>query len=59
VLLILVALGVAIFGTIRLTRLLEPRQRAVVWVVLILGIVWLLRKLVQIGVLGRSTGGGS
>jgi hypothetical protein len=58
-LLILVALGLAIFGTIRLTRSLEPGQRAVAWLVFILALVWLFVKLVQMGLLGRATGGES
>lgn len=58
-LLILVELGLAIFGTIRLTRSLEPGQRAVAWLVFILALVWLFVKLVQMGLLGRATGGES
>jgi hypothetical protein len=57
VLLILVALGIAVFGTIRLTRTLEPGQRVVAWLVFVLAIVWLFWKLVQMGVLGRASGG--
>jgi hypothetical protein len=57
VLLILVALGIAVFGTIRLTRTLAPGQRVVAWLVLVLAIVWLFWKLVQMGVLGRASGG--
>jgi hypothetical protein len=56
VLLILVALGLAIFGTIRFTRSLEPGQRVVAWLVFILGVVWLFWKLIQIGILGRAGG---
>ena len=56
VLLILVALGLAVFGTIRLTRPLEPGQRAVAWLVFVLAVVWLFGKLVQMGLLGRATG---
>jgi len=59
VVLMLAALGIAIFGTTRLTRSLEPRQRAISWVVLILAIAWLIRALLQMGVLGRVTGSGS
>ena len=55
-LLILVALGLAIFGTIRATRELEPRQRVVAWLVLIVAVVWLFVKLIEMGLLGRATG---
>lgn len=58
-LLILVALALAIFGTIHLTRSLEPGQRAVAWLVFILALVWLFVKLVQMDLLGRATGGES
>jgi len=58
-LLILVALGLAIFGTIHLTRSLEPGQRVVAWLVFILGVVYLFSKLVQMGILGRASGGES
>jgi hypothetical protein len=56
VLLILVALGLGIFGTIQVTRKMEPGQRVVAWLVFVLAILWLLWKLVQMGVLGRATG---
>jgi hypothetical protein len=56
VLLILVALGLAIFGTIRATRSLKPGQRVVAWVVFVLAVIWLCLKLVQLGLLGRGTG---
>jgi hypothetical protein len=56
VLLIVVALGLAIFGTVRATRELEPRQRVVAWLVLILAIIWFFAKLVQMGLLNRATG---
>jgi len=56
VVLILVALVFAVFGVIRLTRELEPGQRAVAWAVFVLAIVWLVWTLVQMGVLGRVTG---
>jgi uncharacterized membrane protein len=55
VLLILVALGLAIFGTIRLTRSLEPRQRVVAWCVFIVAVVWFFMTLVQMGLLDRAT----
>jgi hypothetical protein len=56
VLLILVALVLAVVGTIRLTRELEPGQRAVAWVVFALAIALAFWKLVEMGVLGRATG---
>jgi len=56
VLLILVALGLAVFGTIRATRELEPQQRVVAWLVLIVAVVLLFVKLVEMGLLGRATG---
>jgi hypothetical protein len=56
VLLILVALGLAIFGTIQLTRSLEPGQRVVAWLVFVVAVIWLFVKLVQMGLLGRATG---
>jgi hypothetical protein len=56
VLVILVALALAIFGMIQLTREFQPGQRVVAWLVFVLAIVWLFWKLVQMGVLGRATG---
>ena len=53
-LLILVALALAMFGMIRFTRELEPRQRAVALLVFVLAIGWLFWELVQMGVLGRA-----
>jgi uncharacterized membrane protein YecN with MAPEG domain len=35
---------------------MEPRQRAVTWVVFVVGVVWLFVKLVHMGPLGRATG---
>jgi len=55
VLLILVALGAAIYGMIHLTRILKPRQRAVAWLVFVFAIVWAVVKAVQLGILGRVT----
>ena len=54
-LLILVAFGLAVFGVVRLAQTLEPRQRVVLVVVFIVAIVWLILKLVDLGVLGRVT----
>ena len=58
-LLILVALVLAVFGTIRLTRTLEPGQRALAWLVFVLAIALLFWKLVQAGILGVATGADS
>jgi hypothetical protein len=55
VLLILVALGLAVFATMRLTRSLEPGQRIVAWLVFGLAVVWFFFKLVQMGLLGQTT----
>jgi hypothetical protein len=57
-LLILLALGLAVFGIVRLALTLEPWQRPVLILVFILALVWLAFKLVDSGILGRSTGGG-
>jgi hypothetical protein len=54
VLLILVALALAVFGMIQLTKTLQPRQRAVAWVVFVVGIVWAILKLVPWGVFGHA-----
>jgi hypothetical protein len=55
VLLILIALGLAIFGVVRLGRTLETGQRAVLVVVFICGLVWLVFTLINAGLLGRAT----
>lgn len=55
VLLILVAFGLAVFGVVRLAQTLEPRQRVVLVLVFIVAIVWLILKLLELGVLGRVT----
>ena len=55
-LLIVVALCLAVFGTVRLTRSLEPGQRFVAWLVCIIAVIWLFMKLVQMGILGRTAG---
>lgn len=57
-LLILVAVAIAIVGTIRLTRTLGPGQRIVAWAVFLVAIAWLIWTLVQMGVLGRTSGAG-
>jgi hypothetical protein len=57
VVLILLALGLAIFGVVRLGRTLEPGQRIVLVLVFVVALVWLILKLVQLGYLGRATAG--
>jgi hypothetical protein len=57
VLLILIGLGLAIVGIIRLGRDLTPGQRVVLVAVFILGVVWLLLSLLNAGLLGRRTTG--
>ena len=52
-LLILVALVLAVFGLTHIARPLEPKQRVVLVLVFIAGLVWLILKLVQLGMLGR------
>ena len=54
-LLIVVVLGLAVFGTSRLTRSLEPGQRAVAWAVLVLAVAWIFVKLIEMGLLGRAS----
>lgn len=54
-LLILVALGLAVFGVVRLGRELEPGQRVVLVLVFILALVWVAYKLVDSGILGRPS----
>jgi len=54
-LLILVALGLALFGLVRFGRTLEPGQRWVLTVVFILGVIWLGFMLVNAGLFGRAT----
>ena len=51
----LAALGLALFGVIRLSQTLEPRQRVVLVFVFILGVAWVLMQLVRLGILGRVT----
>jgi predicted MFS family arabinose efflux permease len=58
VLLILLALGLAVFGVVRLGRTLEPGQRPVLYLVFVLALVWLAFKLVNSGIIGRATDGG-
>ena len=55
-LLILVALGLAIFGIVRLAQTLEARQRVVLVLVFVVAVIWLIQKLVHLGFLGRVAG---
>ncbi len=57
-LLILVALGLAVFGVVRLGRTLEPGQRVVLVLVFVLAVIWVVYTLVDSGILGRTTDGG-
>jgi uncharacterized Tic20 family protein len=57
VLLILVALVLAVIGVIRLAATLEPRQRVVLILVFILGLIYLALKLSQLGLVGHRTDG--
>jgi hypothetical protein len=59
VLLILVALGLAVFGVVRIGRTLEPRQRIVLVLVFVFVVVWVVYKLIDNGILGRTTDGSS
>jgi hypothetical protein len=58
VVLMLVALGLAVFGVIRLGRTLEPGQRVVLVLVFVLAVVWVVYKLIDSGILGRTTDAG-
>jgi hypothetical protein len=53
VLLMLLALGVAIYGVVRLGRDLTPGQRIVLTLVFLLAVGWLIVSLVNAGWLGR------
>lgn len=55
VLVILVALALAIWGVVHLARSLEPKQRVVLVLVFIAALVYLILKLVELGILGRAT----
>ena len=50
-------LGLAVFGVVRLGRTLEPRQRIVLVLVFAFALVWVAYKLVDSGILGRTTDG--
>ena len=51
----LAVLVVAVFGVMRLASTLEPRQRVVLVVVFVVGLVLLILKLINLGLLGRYT----
>jgi len=56
-LLILVALVLAVIGVIRLASTLEPRQRVVLILVFLSGLIYLTLKLNQLGLVGHRTDG--
>jgi len=56
-LLILVALVLAVIGVIRLASTLEPRQRVVLILVFLSGLICLTLKLNQLGLVGHRTDG--
>jgi len=53
--LIVIAGILAVIGVVRLGQSLEPRQRVVLIAVFVLGVVYLVRKLMQFGLLGHQT----
>jgi len=57
VLVILVVFALATFGVVRLGRTLEPRQRVGLVLAFIFAVVYLLLKLVQLGILGNRMQG--
>jgi len=59
VLVILMALILAVIGLVRLARTLEPGQRLVLVLVFIVALVYVMLRLVQLGILGRATSGDS
>ena len=52
----IVVVLLAIFGVVRLGRELEPRQRVVLVMVVVVAIAYALFQLVQLGYLGRRSG---
>ena len=56
-LIILAALGLAVFGGIRLGATLEPRQRVVLVLAFVAALILLIIKLTDLGLLGRYTDG--
>jgi len=55
VLVLLMVLALAIWGVVHLARSLEPKQRVVLVLVFIAALVYLILKLVELGILGRAT----
>jgi len=55
VLVMLVVLALTIWGVVNLARPLEPKQRVVLVLVFIAALVYLILKLVELGILGRAT----
>ena len=55
VVIILLALGLTVWGLVRVAKPLEPGQRVVLVVVFIAAVVCLFLKLMQLGLLGRAT----
>lgn len=53
------ALILAVIGLVRLARTLEPGQRLVLVLVFIVALVYVMLRLVQLGILGRATSGDS
>ena len=51
----LVVLALTIWGVVYLARSLEPKQRVVLVLVFIAALVYLILKLVELGILGRAT----
>ena len=51
----LVVLALTIWGVVNLARPLEPKQRVVLVLVFIAALVYLILKLVELGILGRAT----
>ena len=55
VLVMLVVLALTIWGVVNLARPLAPKQRVVLVLVFIAALVYLILKLVELGILGRVT----
>ena len=55
VLVMLVVLALTIWGVVNLARPLAPKQRVVLVLVFIAALVYLILKLVELGILGRAT----
>ena len=55
VLVMLVVLALTIWGVVNLARPLAPKQRVVLVLVFIAALVYLILKLVELGILARAT----